>query len=604
VDPRTISYIEAHGTGTPLGDPIEVAALTKVFRASTQDRGFCALGTAKANVGHLDVAAGVTGLIKTALAMEHGEIPPQIYFEHPNPKVQLEESPFYVSTKLIPWERRDGAPRRAGVSAFGVGGTNAHVVLEEAPRIERQASRRAYQVLSVSAKSKEALANARKRLAERLRHEPDVDLANVAYTLHAGRRQYGYRQSVVCRNAEEGARALDNLEKRKAEQQRDNPAVYFLFAGQGSQHIRMGQEVYETEPVFREHFDRCCAIFQAHSGVNLREIIYPTANEEEATRQLTATALAQPAIFTIEYALAQLWMSWGIQPRGMLGHSIGEFVAACLADVFSLEDAVRLVATRGQLMQDLPGGAMLSVRLPEAEVKPLLNGDLSIAALNAPKLTVVSGPHDQVAKLEALLEKRGVMARRLHTSHAFHSAMMDPIAGPFTEAVRKVKLQAPAIPYLSCVTGTWITAEQATDPTYWASHLRQAVRFSDAITTLGAEANGILLEAGPGTTLQVLARRHAQPDNDQMIFSSLPEAVSENSAAATLYATLGRLWDAGVTVNWDNSIPANSGTGFHYRPIHSNESVTEQNRPRRAARLRSRPSRRRQHPRALQRKQT
>ncbi len=550
VDPRTISYIEAHGTGTPLGDPIEVAALTKVFRASTPDRGFCALGTAKANVGHLDVAAGVTGLIKTALAMEHGEIPPQIHFERPNPKLQLDESPFYVSTKLMPWERRDGAPRRAGVSAFGVGGTNAHVVLEEPPRVEQPASRRVYQVLSVSAKSEEALANARKRLAERLRHAPGVDVANVAYTLHAGRRHYGYRQSVVCRNAEEGARALENLEKRKAEPQHDNPAVYFLFPGQGSQHIRMGQEVYETSPVFCESFDRCCAIFQAHTGVNLREIIYPTAGEEEATRQLTATALAQPAIFTIEYALAQLWMSWGIQPRGMLGHSIGEFVAACLAGVFSLEDAVRLVATRGQLMQDLPGGAMLSVRLGEAEVKPLLNGNLSIAALNAPKLTVVSGPHDQVAKLESLLEERGVMARRLHTSHAFHSAMMEPIVGPFTEAVRRVKLQAPAIPYLSCVTGTWITAEQATDPKYWASHFRQAVRFSDAITALGSEPNGILLETGPGTTLQVLARQHAQRDNGQMILSSLPEAVSENSAAATLYGALGRLWEAGIPVNW------------------------------------------------------
>ncbi len=551
VDPRTISYVEAHGTGTPLGDPIEVAALTKVFRASTPDRGFCAIGTAKANVGHLDVAAGVTGLIKTALAMEHGEIPPQIHFERPNPKLQLEDSPFYVSTKLAPWKGRDGTPRRAGVSAFGVGGTNAHVVLEEAPRAESRVGRRAYQVLSVSAKSEEALRNARQRLAERLRNEPGVDLANVAYTLHAGRRHYPYRQSMVCRNAEEGARALESLDgKRKPEPQRDNPSVYFLFPGQGSQHIRMGQEVYETEPVFREHFDHCCAIYQAHSGVNLREIIYPAEGEEEATRQLTATALAQPAIFTIEYALARLWMSWGIQPRGMLGHSIGEFVAACLAGVFSLEDAVRLVAARGQLMQDLPSGAMLSVRLGEAEVQPLLNGDLSIAALNAPRLTVVSGPHEQVAKLEGLLQERGVMARRLHTSHAFHSAMMDPIVGPFTEAVRRVKLQPPGIPYLSCVTGTWITAEQATDPAYWASHFRQAVRFSDAISVLRGDGNGILLEIGPGTTLQVLARQHAQPENGQMILSSLPEAGSQNSAVAALYGTLGHAWEAGIAVDW------------------------------------------------------
>ena len=548
-DPRTISYIEAHGTGTPLGDPIELAALTSVFRASTTDRGFCAIGTAKANVGHLDVAAGVTGLIKTALALEHRELPPQINFRRPNPRLQLEDSPFYVNTNLSPWKSKTDEPRRAGVSAFGVGGTNAHVVLEEAPQAGPSTSRRTCQILSLSAKSEAGLGMARKRLAEYLSNHAGVDLASAAYTLQTGRRQFPHRQTIVCRTHGEAVRALEDP-KRKPEQQRANAAIYFLFPGQGAQHVRMGQEVYDAEPVFRESFDRCCTVFKAHSGVDLRDIVYPAAGEAGAARQLNTTALAQPAIFATEYALARLWMSWGLEPRGMLGHSIGEFVAACLAGVFSLEDAVRLVATRGHLMQDLPGGAMLSVRLPEAEIQPLLNGDLSIAALNAPMLTVVSGPHEAVANLESVLKERGIMSRRLHTSHAFHSAMMDPIMEPFTEAVRKVKLNAPAIPYLSSVTGTWITAGQATDPSYWASHFRQAVRFSGAIATLRGDPNGVLLEIGPGTTLQVLARQHARADDDQIILSSLPEPASEHSGLATLYGTLGRLWEAGIEVDW------------------------------------------------------
>ncbi len=544
VDPRSISYIEAHGTATPLGDPIELAALTKVFRESTPDRAFCAIGTAKANVGHLDVAAGVTGLIKTALSLAHGEMPPQINFHKPNPKLQLEDSPFYVGTTLRPWES-GGEPRRAGVSAFGVGGTNAHVVIEEAPRVERQASRRPYQILSFSARSAKALQTGCERLAEHLGANRDVDLASAAWTLQTGRRAFANRHTVVCRTREEAAAVLANA-KPRAGRQRENAAIYFLFPGQGTQHVGMGREVYDCEPVYKENFDQCSDIFKAQNGTDLREIIFAATG---AGQQLNATALAQPAIFATEYALAKLWMSWGITPKGMLGHSIGEFVAACLAGVFSLEDAVRLVGTRGRLMQDLPGGAMLSVRLAEAEMRPLLNGDLSIAAMNAPLLTVVSGPYEAVAQLEGTLKERGVMARRLHTSHAFHSAMMDPILGPFTEAVDLAKRNAPAIPYLSCVTGTWITAEQAIDAGYWAQHFRQAVRFSDAVQVLVADANGILLETGPGTTLQTLARQQAAA-TEAMIVSSLPEAASESSALATLYGTLGRLWEAGAAVNW------------------------------------------------------
>jgi len=547
-EPRTISYIEAHGTATPLGDPIELAALTKVFRESTPDHHFCAIGTAKANVGHLDVAAGVTGLIKTALALHHQELPPQINFRKPNPKLGLEESPFYVSTELRRWESSHGVPRRAGVSAFGVGGTNAHVVVEEAPPCEPQSSRRPYQILSVSARSEDALREARRRLADFLTSHPAADLGDVAYTLNTGRRPFPHRQTLVCRTREEALRALQ-AERAAAHRQKPGTNVYFLFPGQGTQHVHMGEELYRTEPVYREQFDCCANVFQAETGTDLREVIF-ASDTAEATHRLQATALAQPAIFATEYALARLWMSWGIEPKGMLGHSIGEFVAACLAGVVSLEDAVRLVGKRGRLMQDLPGGAMLSVRMPDIEIRPLLGRDLSVAAVNAPALTVVSGTFEAIEQLENTLQARGILSRRLHTSHAFHSVMMDPILEPFTECVRRVKLSRAAIPYVSCVTGTWITPEQSTDPSYWASHFRQAVRFSDAVQTLGADPDAILLEVGPGSTLQVLARQQKPGRSDQVIVSSLPDAGSENSAAAALSAALGRLWEAGVPVDW------------------------------------------------------
>ncbi len=549
VDPSTISYVEAHGTGTPLGDPIELSALSKVFRAVTDAKGFCAIGTAKANVGHLDVASGVTGLIKTALSLYHRELPPQINFNKPNPQIELEKSPFYVNTELRPWVSKDGAPLRAGISAFGVGGTNAHVVLEEAPRTASAPSRRRHQLLILSARSEAVLDQAGRRLAEHLKNNPDLDLADAASTLATGRPHFDYRRAVVCQTAEDAVRALEIESKPAGARPEDDPAIYFLFPGQGSQYVRMGQELYEAEPVFRENVDRCCEIFQAHGGADLRAAIFAAVTEEEATSRLNATLLAQPALFSIEYALAKLWMSWGVKPRGMLGHSIGEFVAACLAGVFSLEDAVGLVAARGRLMQDLPGGAMLSVRLPAREVEPLLGEELSIAAVNAPSLTVVSGPYDQIAALEKTLEARGVAVRRLHTSHAFHSGMMDPIIGPFTECVARVKLNAPTIPYLSCVTGTWITAEQATDPAYWTTHFRQPVRFSDAIAR--ADANGVLVEVGPGTTLQTLARQHLLPSGrEQVVLSSLPDAASQENGSAVLYEALGRLWRHGVPVSW------------------------------------------------------
>lgn len=544
VDPASISYIEAHGTGTPLGDPIEVAALTQVFRASTQQKGFCAISTAKSNVGHLDVAAGVTGLIKTALSFEHRLLPPLLHFRTPNPRLDLANSPFYIPDKLQEWKPSNGNLLRAGVSAFGVGGTNAHVVLEEAPPVESAPDSRPSQLLLISGRSEQATANTAAKLQEHLENHPEVDLADASWTLATGRASQDYRQAWVWPRDRKGTPEV--LRGKRLQ----SPSVNFLFPGQGTQYVDMGRELYASEPVFRQVVDDCAETLRPELGLDLRQVLYPVAKgREEARRQLNETVLAQPAIFTVSYALAQLWMHWGIRPKTMLGHSIGEFVAATLAGVFSLTDALRLVALRGRIMQAMPGGAMLSVRLPESGIVPMLEDGLAVAAVNSPVLTVVAGPYPQVEALEARLSVKGVVAKRLHTSHAFHSAMMDGVVEPFRKAVAEVSLHEPLIPFLSCCTGAPILHEEATSADYWARHLRQTVRFSDAVKLLRADAAGILLEVGPGTTLQVLSRQHTG-NPEQIIVSSLPDPSANRSDCWTMQTALGRLWTAGVEPTW------------------------------------------------------
>ncbi len=540
VDPETIAYIEAHGTGTALGDPVEIAALTQAFRAGTEAKRFCAIGTAKTNVGHLDIASGVTGFIKTVLSLQHKTLPPILHFERSNPRIDFANSPFFVNTKLREWEAGT-APRRAGVSAFGMGGTNAHVVLEEAPEAEATLTTRSSQLLVLSAKSESALEAAMDNLAATLLENLEISLADVAWTLQAGRHPFEHRRILVASDAADAVAAMGSKDTRRvvarASQRRDIAAV-FMFPGQGAQYAHMGGELYATEPVYKRHVDRCCEILKPHLGLDLR-----------IQAEIEATLLAQPALFATEYALAQLWMSWGVKPRAMIGHSVGEFVAACLAGVFSLEDALALIAARGRMMQNLPGGAMLSVRLPEAELQTMLPASASVAAINGPALCVASGPHEAIEALEAKLTEGSVAFRRLHTSHAFHSAMMDPILEPFTEAVRKVNLCAPQIPYLSSVTGTWIAASEATDPAYWARHFRMPVRFSDGVKELRKSPEWALLEAGPGNTLNTLARQ--QPGAaDQVIVSSLPDAARQSTDNATMASALGHLWLAGWQPDW------------------------------------------------------
>lgn len=560
VEPDTITYVEAHGTATPLGDPIEVAALTKAFRLGTDAKQFCGLGSVKSNVGHLDAAAGVAGLIKVALSLQHKVLPASLHFNKPNPKIDLANSPFYVTAALQEWKSPAGVPRRAGVSSFGSGGTNAHVVVEEAPELPPSGPSRPWQLLPLSAKTSEALDRATANLSDYLKQlardaggEAGArELADAAFTLQTGRSEFVHRRIVACRDAAEGAAALDAGDPKRVfthRQELREPPVVFMFPGQGAQYPGMGAELYRTEPLFRSEIDRCADLLRPILQADLRGIMFPASGaEKEADALLVQTRFTQPALFVIEYALARLWISWGIRPAAMIGHSVGEYVAGCLAGVFSLDDALTLVARRGALVQAQPGGAMLAIRLPEKDVLPLLSKDIAIAAINSPNLCVASGPYDAIASLEKDLESKGVKARHLHTSHAFHSAMMDPVLEPFTALLRGMKLEAPTIPYVSNVSARWITADEARAPEYWAGHVRQTVRFADGIAELMKDSQRVLLEVGPGQTLCTLSRQHPAKQPEQAVLASLPLAGDQELRGLT--ETLGRLWMTGVAVDW------------------------------------------------------
>ena len=554
IEAETVTYIEAHGTGTALGDPIEIAALKQAFSPSTQKKGFCAIGSVKTNVGHLDAASGVTSLIKTVLALKHKQIPPSLHFEQPNREIDFDNSPFYVNTQLCEW-KTNGTPRRAGVSSFGIGGTNAHVILEEAPIQQPSGKSRPWQLLLLSAKTSSALETETTNLAEHLKQHPHLKLADVAYTLQVGRRAFDHRRMVACQDPDEAVKILEDPASQRVftnYQQPSHRPVAFMFSGQGAQYVNMARELYEVEPVFREQVDLCSDLLKPILGLELLDVLYPTEeNTKKASEQLQQTAITQPALFVIEYALARLWMAWGLRPQAMLGHSIGEYVAATLAGVFSLKDALALVAARGQLMQQLPQGSMLAVPLPEAQVQPLLGKELSVAAINGPSACVVSGPTAAVEALENQLASEGVDCRRLQTSHAFHSQMMEPILESFTQRVKQVSLQPPQIPYLSNLTGTWITAEQATSPSYWASHLRQTVRFAENLQALLKEPAQILLEVGPGRTLSKLAATHPEKKSEQVVLTSVRHPQESGSDEAFLLKALGQFWLSGVQVDWN-----------------------------------------------------
>ncbi|WNG36171.1 SDR family oxidoreductase [Archangium violaceum] len=555
VEPDSIGYVECHGTATLMGDPIELSALTQAFRAGTDKKGFCAIGSVKSNIGHLDSAAGAVGVIKAALALHHKQIPPTLHFESPNPAIDFANSPFYVNTKLSEWPEGE-TPRRAGVTSLGMGGTNAHAILEEAPVLPAtDKPRRPAHVVMLSARSEASLEAATDRLVSQLRENPELNLADVAYTLQLGRKRFARRRIVVGHTLADVTEALASRDPARvfgSGQETEGRPVMFMFSGQGAQYVDMGRHLYESEPLFRAEIDACAKKLEKHLGFDLRTVLYPPeAQREAATERLKQTSLTQPALFVVEYALAKLWMSWGVKPQAMMGHSIGEYVAACLAGVFSLDDALALVAARGRLMQQMPAGSMLAVPMTEAQVLPLLGEQLSLAAVNSPETCVVAGP---TAAIDALVEKltaQGVTTTRLHTSHAFHSSMMDPILDTFREQVRRVARQVPQLPYLSNVTGKWITAEEATSPDYWAKHLRQAVRFADGLGELLKEADAILLEVGPGQTLVTLARQHPAKGAQHVFINSLRHPREQKADLDFLLGALGRLWLAGVEPDWD-----------------------------------------------------
>jgi len=552
VEADSITYIETHGTGTPVGDPIEVAALTEAFQRQTTRTGYCGIGSIKSNIGHLDTAAGVASLIKVVQSLKHRQLAPSLHFESPNPLIDFPNTPFYVNRTLKPWTVASG-PRRAGVTSLGVGGTNAHIILEEAPPVAVTPADRP-QLLVLSARTPSALDAATARLAQHFDSHPEADLASAAWTLQTGRKVFDHRRVMVARDAADAADVLRNpsgsgkrvFTGRKPE----SPAsLVFLFPGGGAQYPNMGLEIYQREPLFREIVDQGLAVLRSKHGIDLRPLMFPAPGAESAAaRELEKSTNSILSIFIVEYALGRLWMSWGVVPQSMTGHSLGEYAAACLAGVFSFDDALTIVKARGDIFDRLPAGGMLSVPLPEEALTPRLTGHLCLAALNAPGLSVVSGPVDEITALEATLKAEEIETRRLHISVAAHSAMLEPFLAEFAGRLRQVTLSPPAIPFISNVTGTWAEASDVTDRAYWVRHLRQTVRFSDGLKTILADPGRVLVEVGPGNILGSLARMHVKPGTP--VIASMRHPQDTVSDLSVLYGAVGQVWMTGVSPDW------------------------------------------------------
>ncbi|HEX4606147.1 MAG TPA: amino acid adenylation domain-containing protein, partial [Candidatus Angelobacter sp.] len=539
VNPSQLSYVETHGTGTPLGDPIEIEALRQVFTgngAGSSIQKTCAIGSVKTNIGHCDSAAGIAGLIKAVLCLEHCTLVPNLHFEKPNPQLDLEHGPFYVSTQTGPWEP---GPRLAGVSSFGIGGTNAHVVLAEAPCNQVSGRSRSWQVLTLSARTESALENKKADLVNALLECPDRSLADVAFTLNSGRQSFPVRQSFICGNTADAIAAINGKKEKPSRAGAQDRSVVFLFPGQGKAYVDLGADLYRDETSFREEVDRCCNTLIPLIGADLRDFMF--ASERGVDSRIYRPLFWQPALFVVEYAMAQLWMSWGIQPAAMIGHSLGEYVAATVAGVLELDDALMLVAERARGTEDLKPGAMLAIPASENEIRPYIKDGISLAAVNAPELCVLAGPTDEIERLSQQIAFLNPI--RLEASHAFHSGLVEPLMERLTRAAGGLRLGRPEIPYLSNVTGRWIDERDATNPGYWARHLRGTVRFNDCLQEALKKPNCILLEVGPGKVLSELARR-AYPEIAS--FASTADGPSGRALAEAV----GRLWSEGVEIDW------------------------------------------------------
>jgi amino acid adenylation domain-containing protein len=565
--PWSIGFVEAHGTGTPLGDPVEFEALRQVFGDTGEHR--CLLGAVKTNIGHLDAAAGIAGLIKTALCLYHRKIPPTLHFETPNPKLSLENSPFSIETRLRDWQAGE-SPLRAGVSSFGIGGTNAHVVLEEYRKPGTEVVSRPYYLPVFSAAAPEGLGLQKERLLDFLAEGESLDLGDVAYTLQTGRKAFGHRMWCQAQNIGHLRQILerkDGVDIRSGIIPDESPHVFFMFPGQGAQYPGMGRDLYKNEPVFRRELDRCFAILKPLMGVDLKLALF-TESQEKGVKDndLESTDMAQPLIVAFEYALACCLMEWGIRPDAMIGHSVGEYTAALLSGVFSLEDALTLAVERGRIIRSLPEGAMLTVALREDEVDAFLDEDrgLALAAVNGETSVVVSGPRRAVDDLAAELQRKGIPASKLHTSHAFHSSMMEPGMSPFRDVLRRMELKEPLIPFVLNVNAEWASADNVAGADYWVGHMRNTVRFSDGLRRMMDMGTAVFIEVGPGNTLSTLARRHGSRREGHQVVNLLRHPKEFHHDYRLLLEKLGEIWCAGVEVDWE---AFNRGIGCRRIPL-------------------------------------
>ncbi|MEM1121732.1 MAG: beta-ketoacyl synthase N-terminal-like domain-containing protein, partial [Bacteroidota bacterium] len=540
-----IDYIEAHGTGTILGDPIEVAGLTKAFEKTTDNKQFCAIGSVKTAIGHLDAGSCIAGIIKTALALKYELLPPSLNFEKPNPQIDFANSPFYVNDKLSRWERGERL-RRAGVSSFGLGGTNAHIILEESPQpiiSNKTATKPNHHLLLLSAKSEEVLAEQQANLAEFLARKEDIDLTDVAYTLATGRATFAHRSAKI------GSIKISSFGKDLIVQ---NAPIVFLFPGGGAQYLSMTKGLYETYPTFRAKVDFCVDFLKQEENIDIQPFLQSSENLDLA-QQIKTPTIALTTLFTVEYALAKLWQHWGIEPTQMIGHSMGEYTSACLAGVFSVEDGLRLVTLRGRLFESLSTtGGMLSVSLSEAALTPYLNTGTTISVINKPDNCTVSGSKAALGELAKRLAIDKVETANIHINVAAHSAHIDPIVPEFRAFLETIDFHPPTVPIISNLTGKWAQETEICTSQYWVNHLRQTVRFSDGLATILQQDNSLLLEVGPGQTLSTFARQHPQKNKSHFVYSSVRHPKETADDVAFILKTLGKMWCQGVDINWQN----------------------------------------------------
>lgn len=554
IDPETISYVEAHGTATQMGDPIEINALTQAFRNFTDRKSFCAIGTVKTNIGHTDVASGVIGLIKTALSMKYKTLPGVLHFEKNNPQINFEETPFYVNNKTVPWKTSEGVPRRALVNSFGVGGTNACICIEEAPTRVEKPNQKNFFLIPLSANSEKALNDLKKNLVNFAKKYPHLNLADISYTLQFGRKMFKFRDCLACSNMKDFISKLE-IPHRVASLASDpeDLNVIFMFPGQGNQYLEMGKALYLREPFIRNLIDEHCKFLrnELNYEVDLLEAIF-NPRRKNIAKTITDTKIAQPALFILEYTLAKYLISFGIVPQVLIGHSVGEFVAAVLAGVMESKDALKLIAYRAKLVENLPKGSMLAVFLNHKELKEKLSFPLEISVVNSPQLSVVSGPQDAIDSFEFQLTKEKISFRRLDTSHAFHSHMMDPIIPKLYEAVKSIKLSAPQKKIMSTVKGEYLTENQATDPHYWAEHARNPVNFLGAIeSTMSLGKQNLFIEVGPGNSLES-AVKHTVKNNVPFIIRTMEPKQSSIFSDKFLYNSIGKLWSLGLNIHFES----------------------------------------------------